>query len=435
MTGDAVVEGAAPRYRLLALLLCCGHYLLFFDRFLLAVAAPLVLRELKFSDSIMGLLLGPAFALTYGVAAIIFGRMADSGRLGLLLMAGLFVWAAGTIGTGFAGSLVTLALARAVLGIGQAAFVPSALTMLVNEVPLHRRGAALSWFISGSTLGRSSAVLAGGALLGWFALHAGFFGGAAPWRLLFVLSALPNLLLLLILPWVLGRGASVQPRAVDRQGSSTWLRRHPVTIGGFAVTAVAPVLAAQSVALWLPTMMVREHGLSAAAAGVQIGAVTLITAPAGGIAAGWAMDRFRGWREAPARIIVTALAAALLCMLGVVSASSTMFALVATGAFNLVLGLATFAGLFGMQELTPIALRGSTNGYFLAFATLVGTGVGPSVAGLLSDLGNGKTSLGIAMALLITMGLCVLVAGAATLLMRGRFAMVASAATAGASGG
>jgi len=106
----------------LVFLICVLNYM---DRGTLAVANPLIRRELGLSISEMGVLLS-AFLWPYAFTLLVAGGFVDSWRPRRMLTAALVVW---SIAQGLAGFVVSYAqflLARALLGVGEAPMFPIA---------------------------------------------------------------------------------------------------------------------------------------------------------------------------------------------------------------------------------------------------------------------------------------------------------------------
>ena len=80
-------------YRAYALgLLVVVYVLNFIDRQILTILAKPIADELQFSDSQLGLLTGPAFALFYTFAGIPIARWADVGVRRSIIALALLIW-------------------------------------------------------------------------------------------------------------------------------------------------------------------------------------------------------------------------------------------------------------------------------------------------------------------------------------------------------
>ena len=359
------------------------HCLAFVDRTMIGGVLPLLRDGIAMSEAQAGWIVGTAFALPYAAAALTLAALGRSRSASPgWLAGGVLLWTLGSVASGLAGSLIELSAARALLGIGQGLFVPLAIARLIDGTPADAQGQALGLFTGSATFGRSGALLVVGWLLIVLMPVAGI-GGLAAWRWLFVVTALPNLAALLLLVTTLRRqtpalaGARIAIRP-------DWNRLLPLF-----VVAVAPVLLAQAVLGWLPTLFGRLHGLSAREAALLVGGVTLVAAPAGPIIAGWWLGRASAWHGRTPVLVRGLLLATLMPLAGVVWLPSLVGAATSLAVMLLTLGGASLAGLFGIQQHSAPGTRVGVNGIYLAFATLVGVGLGPLLAGMLSGAGGG----------------------------------------------
>jgi predicted MFS family arabinose efflux permease len=371
----------------LAVLLALCHLLSFADRNLLALLVEPIKAELKLSDSLLGLLQGTAFALFYGAALLPFGWLADRVSRTRLIAGALVVWSLATAATGLSTGIAGLFATRAVLGLAEAALVPAAVALLAAHARPGQLGRMLALFTGGASLGKGGALLAGGLLL---AALGGM--GIAPWRATFVAMALPGLILA---PLMLGLGerGDVAPRARPSAGEVlAHLRRERrefALLGGATACAIA---IAQALIAWAPALYGRSFGVSAAEAGMALGGVLLVSAPAGHLAGGMLVD----WLAArgiatPARWVLGAgLAAAAPALWAAAGAAAPGAALLWLGVASFVVTLGAPAALAGVQRLAPPRLSASVNGAFLAATALLGIGLGPAAVGAAADLLGGR---------------------------------------------
>ena len=256
------------------------HCLAFIDRTMIGGALPLMRLDLPMTDAGAGWLIGTAFAVPYGVTALALAAMLRGRRASpWWLIGGVAVWTAATLVTGAAQSTTMLMLARAGLGIGQAMFVPVAIAWLVDTAGADGRARALSVFTSGSTIGRSTALLAIGALLSVLTVLAPVdpanpLSGVAHWRWLFVITALPNIVMLPLLVGIRRSAARIGPVGPLPDGPPTNPLPAEVrwsTIALYFAAAIMPVLLIQAMGAWLPTLFVRDRGLLPAEAAILLG--------------------------------------------------------------------------------------------------------------------------------------------------------------------
>ncbi len=390
------------------------HGLAFIDRTMIGGVLPVIRTAIAMSDAEAGWIIGTAFALPYaatalGIAALLRGRRASAGWL----VAGVLIWTGGSIATGLARSLGELTMARAVIGVGQGIFVPIAIARLLDAAAPAVRSRALAIFTSGATMGRSVSLLTVGSLLAMLALVTKA-SGVADWRWLFVVTALPNILALILL--ATDRASVAAPDKEDAGAVALDWR----TLAPFFVVAIMPVLLAQAVLGWLPTLFVRERAMSPTQAALLIGSITLVAAPAGPLIAGWTINRLAGWQDRMPAIVLVALTVTLVPLAGAIYAPGLVGAVASLTVMIVVLGIASFGGLFGVQLLIPPRARVTINGIYLAIATLVGVGAGPLLTGTLATAAGGdRGTLGNALIVtgIITAGGCAL----AVALSQGRY--------------
>ncbi|MDB5821729.1 MAG: transporter [Herminiimonas sp.] len=123
------------------LMLCLMYFITYLDRVNVSTAAAGFGKDFNLSKTEIGLVFS-AFAYPYLVFQIIGGWVSDKfGAKRTLIYCGV-LWAVATILTGFAGGLVSLLLARLLLGLGEGATFPAATSAMARWVPKESRGFA-----------------------------------------------------------------------------------------------------------------------------------------------------------------------------------------------------------------------------------------------------------------------------------------------------
>ncbi|CAA2102190.1 putative sulfoacetate transporter SauU [Methylobacterium bullatum] len=122
-------------------LLCLMYFVTYLDRVNIATAGGEIMKDLGLSNTQFGLILS-AFAYPYAIFQVIGGSVGDKfGARRTLLVCGL-IWASATILTGMVGGLISLFLARVLLGFGEGATFPTATRAMQNWTAPGKRGFA-----------------------------------------------------------------------------------------------------------------------------------------------------------------------------------------------------------------------------------------------------------------------------------------------------
>jgi MFS family permease len=372
--------------------LTAAHLVSFIDRFVMSLLLTPIRAQMRLSDTQLGLIQSFSFVLLYSIAGIPLGRLADTADRRRLIAMGLGVWSLATAACAFADSFGELFAARVMVGFGEAALVPAAMSMIAGYMPRAKLTRAVSLFTMGSPLGKVVALIGGAWLLASLIPHAGLdLGGRHfhPWQVLFLIAALPGLALI---PTVLS--LSEPQRATAPQGSNGFstalahMARHAPAYGVQIAAACLAIILVQSFGAWAPTFFARVHHLSIPQTGYLVGAVTLVASPLGNLFGGWATDALvrRGIRAAPLTVIGASLFMAIPTVLLLASAPTTATAAVAFGLLTFLLSTTAGPCLAGVQMLTPIHQRGAATAVYMCVMTLVSVGVGPTLVGVISDV-------------------------------------------------
>jgi sugar phosphate permease len=184
---DAVYRKVA--WRLLPLLFLC-YIAAYLDRVNVGFAKLGMLADLNLSNSAYGLGAGIFFIgyFLFEVPSNLILHKVGAGRWIARIMVS---WALISAGTMFVDSAATFYLARFLLGVAEAGFFPGIILYLTYWFPAERRGRATSLFLTAVAV----AGIVGGPVSGWI-LHAmGGVNGWKGWQWLFLLEAVPSLVL------------------------------------------------------------------------------------------------------------------------------------------------------------------------------------------------------------------------------------------------
>ena len=93
----------------------------YMDRYMLAVLLPAIKTDLQLSDTEIGFITGLAFTLFYATMGIPIARLADRYSRKNIIAITLSVWSVMTALCGLVQNFVQLAVARIMVGVGEAA--------------------------------------------------------------------------------------------------------------------------------------------------------------------------------------------------------------------------------------------------------------------------------------------------------------------------
>lgn len=400
MAGPRCVTDA-PATRLSNRWLVLGILLLIFifnyaDRFLISGLVGPIKQEFGLGDGFMGLLMGPAFVVLYVLAGIPIARLADRSSRIMIICVGCMVWSFFTGLTGLATGPVTLALCRVGVGIGEAALLAPAYSLLADYFKPERRGVAFSILGLATYFGQIAGYAGGPAIAALYSWHAAFFVMAVPG---FFLAGLA---------WAL---IKEPPRAQLAKAQEALLpiikrlvkaRSYIALMLGMGLGTLSGV----SFGFWGPTLFVRNHGVSESVASNAFAAYFGLAGLTGMLIFGALSDRLaRNGPHGPPRLAAFSIFAATLCILLVTWSSSFDRSKLLAIPSGLLGGGWSVGVLASLQYLLPDRYRATATAAFVAVSTLLGLLIGPWLAGEVSGaLGNDAHSLRIGLSVTIPTG-------------------------------
>lgn len=353
----------------------------FVDRQILVILQEPIKMELGLSDAQLGLLSGFSFALVYITAGIPIAYWADRANRRNIIAAALTIWSGMTALSGFAQNYTALLLARIGVGIGEAGGSPPAHSMISDYYPPERRGTALAIYSTGVHIG---------ILLGF--IIGGFVSQLYGWRIAFMAVGIPGVLFAIVFvltvrepprgQWDSDDAAAYKPSLKETLSVLSAYRSFWYLAGAAGLSAFVGYGSGN----FAPSFMVRNHGL-------EMGEVGILLAVFGGgggfigtFLGGYLSDRW-GARDKRWYLWLPAIAGAIGVPLGfpyLLSESTTVaigFMFLVTIAINTYLGPC----LAISHSLVPPAMRALTSAVLFFVLNMIGLGLGPLAAGLLSD--------------------------------------------------
>ena len=201
------------RWSALALIVT-AQFMVILDVAIVNVALPSIKSDLGFSETNLQWVIS-AYAIMFGGALLLGGRLADLLGRRRLFVAGLALFAASSLLCGLAWSEGSLIAFRAVQGLGGALLAPAALSLLMTTFAEGReRNLALGIYGAASGSGAAAGVLLGGLLTSYLS-----------WSWIFFINVPVGVLAIALTPLLL------------REGRSDLARRHFDVPGAASVTA------------------------------------------------------------------------------------------------------------------------------------------------------------------------------------------------------
>ena len=360
------------RYRVLALAFAAA-FITYMDRVCLSAAAPSIQRDLGLTQLQMGYVFS-IFNFAYGLSEVPAAWLGD--RWGQRLMMARIVggWSVFTILTGAARGFTALLATRFVFGCAEAGAFPTLSRALSRWFPPQERSRANGVMWTGARLGGAFAPAMAAALIvavGWRWAFAAFGAVGLVWCAVWLVWYRDN-----------PAGDAVQ----QIKAPVPW--RKLLTNGTLLAlfwAYFASGFGFQFFITWLPTFLMREHGLSLQRSGFYSSLPMLAGAAgclAGGVVADWLGRRTTG---------VAGFLLAAVAFIGSVYATSAEWAIV---------GLVLAAGLHDLTVPAAWAVcvdiggrfGGTASGYMNLASSISGT-VAPLAAAWLADVTGTFTSI------------------------------------------
>lgn len=370
-------------------LLAIIYVLSYIDRLVISVLIEPIKAEFLVSDTMMGLLTGVAFAIFYTAFGLPLGRLSDRVGRKVVIAVACIVWSIFTMFSGIVASFFMLVLLRIGVAVGEAGASAPSVAMISELYPPRLRARALAIFGLGPALGAVLGIGFGGVL-------AEMYG----WRATLIIVGAPGVLVGLIFAFTVKSPKQTMSasKGIPEEGmlrTAFSLLKIPSMLmivlagGAAAVTGYA-------IQMWTPSFMIRSHQITIQDAGMLMGigggGISLL----GTLVCGYVTDKMSardpGWQ------LGTALAGTLisipLAMAFYLWPAGTAFSIgslaVPTG-FLFYMGFAFFGvwwtipSFSALSRILPSNKLAQGTALFFMSVTLLGAGLGPVVAGFISD--------------------------------------------------
>jgi MFS transporter, Spinster family, sphingosine-1-phosphate transporter len=369
------------------------------DRQVIVSLFPHLKEEWGLSDKQLGSLVS-IVSITVAVGGIPIALIADrfSRVKSIVIMA--TAWSLATISCMFVRGFPALFAARAVVGLGEAGYGSVGAGLIASHFPSRMRGTLMAAFFAAASIGSVLGVILGGVI----ADHWG-------WKAAFGVVGFPGLALALLYLFVRDyKTVELTPKLEAARQSFGGTARHIAgvltrsrTMLWLCIAGPAQLIVVSAIWAWLPSFLVRSHGMTPQAAGIKASLVVLAGA-VGSVFWGAVADRV-GRRHGPGAKLRTVAALCLATMLvisfafgaprlGITLSDPVQFALIVLGGLLMIshVGPASAAVI----DVTHPGVRSTGASIMSLFQNLFGLALGPFIAGALSD------SIGLEAALTVT---------------------------------
>jgi MFS transporter, Spinster family, sphingosine-1-phosphate transporter len=362
----------------------------YLDRYLVsALVESLKHSELALTDTQAGSLMS-GFLIVFAAIAPIFGTLGDRMSRPRLIAFGVACWSIATALSGLAWNFTSLFVARASVGVGEAAYVTIGPSLLSDYFPRSQRGRVMAIFFCAIPVGSALGYVVGGLM----DVHFG-------WRMAFFVAGIPGIVLALLClglhdPPRGSQDGDASSEAAERVADSNSGGRRPhlsylellrnkpyvLTVLGY----VAYTFALGGLAFWMPAFLERMRGIPREQATVSFGTIVVITGFIGTFAGGWLGDYCAQYSQR-AYLWISAIAtliAAPFAWLALTAPSQTVYVICMVVA-QLLMFLSTGPINASIVNLVLPTQRASANALGVLTIHLLGDVPSPIIIGMLSD--------------------------------------------------
>jgi MFS family permease len=365
-------------------LLTALNFVNYIDRYILPGVQEQVKGEFHISDQQIGSLTF-WFMVAYMATSPITGWLGDRfPRKPMIVIAALF-WSGINFLTATVHSYDSLNIRHAALGVGEASFGIFAPALLSDFYPQDQRNRVLTIFNVAIPVGAALGYLVGGTV-----------GEHFGWRMSFIVSAVPGVIIALLIVFLMkepARGASQHEKAKLEKGTVLSLLKNKAYLGSILGYA-AVTFSLGGISWWMPSFLQRVDGRSQSSAAFLMGAITVVTGLGGTITGGviaqkWSRTNSKALYLVPAISAALAVPPALLCFFG--PKSLTLPGL-AVAIFLIFLGTGP-VNAATMNAVRP-EIRATAMAGQLFIIHALGDAISPRIIGAVSDRSNLNLGLG-----------------------------------------
>lgn len=354
----------------------------FIDRVIVGILAEPIKADLGLTDTQLGWMGGPAFAVFYTLLGIPIARLADRTSRTWIMTGALTLWSGFTALCGQAQSFWHLLAARAGVGVGEAGGVAPAYSLVSDYFPPQQRSRALAVFSFGIPIGSGLGFLFGG-----------FVASALSWRAAFIIVGVAGLALAPLFRLTVAEPVRGGLDAHVARAQSSSVREVLRAIAGkkgfwgLSFGAACASIVGYGLLFWLPSFFIRVHGLPLAETSLYLGLGIIVFQTTGIWLGGWAGDKFGARRKSAYALVPAVLLAGLVPFLIAGALAPSLGIALLLFIVPVMLNAAWLGPvLSALQHVVIPGQRATASAIFLFINNLIGIGGGSLFLGAMSDL-------------------------------------------------
>jgi predicted MFS family arabinose efflux permease len=350
----------------------------YLDRWVPSVVKDLFKADLGLNDTQTSLPL-TGFVFVYMLTSPIFGALADRLSRKVLIAAGVALWSLATAAGALAIGFWTFLLARALVGVGEAAYATLSPALLSDFYPPERRNRILTFFYMAIPVGSALGFILGGVL-----------GQRFGWRPAFLICGVPGLVLAATALAIRdpGRGQFDSDAA---QAPPPWPQALPIllknrqyvlTVAGYA----AVTFASGALADWFAPYLQRHRGMSVELSGRYVGLSAVVGGLGGTLVGGLLGDSLKRWTR-QSYLALSGLSMVLATVFAILALRLTDPALVIVMLFAAQFFLWFYNGPINAIVANSVAsaLRARAFALSILLIHVFGDAISPSIVGAASE--------------------------------------------------
>ncbi|TAK16959.1 MAG: MFS transporter [Rhizorhabdus sp.] len=372
------------------------------DRLILSMLVTPIKAHLALSDVQVSMVTSTSFAIFYAIFGLPLGWASDRFPRRIIIFLGVLLWGSATTACGYAESYEQLLVARIFVGVGEAALLPAAYSLIADAFPSGQLTRATSTFQMAGKVGSAAAFGLGGAAIAFATLYEGihipFHGPAHPWQLVMMMVGLPGVLLALLLFTFPDPGC----RKTKADGDSgegkamiaAFVRANWRLLGLMLVGTSCLAICGYSMTNWVPAYIERHFGWEPARYGPALSLMNIVSALSL-VFNGWIVDRLfaRGMKDAHLRFY-SWLILALLPVVAYMFFAGNVYVFLACYCVAQFITVPFMVYVSSVMALiAPSAVRARMLAFFLFVFTLLGLGAGPAIVAALTQYVFGDEAL------------------------------------------